>query len=88
MGVGLLPLQVLQELMPLAPASFPTAWGQRVEGRAGADVGGTAPTLSRGAERGKDKDWDVRATEMTERRIPRPSQRRDSGERSQGGGRR
>lgn len=88
MGVDLLPLQVLQELMPLAPASIPTAWGQRVEGRARADVGETVPTLSRGAEMGKDKDWDVRATEMTEHRIPHPSQRRDLGERSQGGGRR
>ena len=88
LGVGLLPLQVLQELMPLAPASFPTAWGQRVEGRAGADMEGTVPTLSGGTERGRDKDWDVRATEMIEHRIPRPSQRRDSGERNQGGGRR
>lgn len=78
LGVGLLPLQVLQELMPLAPASFPAAWSQRVEGRAGAGVGGTVPTLGGGTERRRDKDWDVRATEMTEHRIPRPSQRRDS----------
>ena len=45
------------------------------------------PTLSGGTERGSDKDWDVRATEMIEHRIPRPSQRRDLGERNQGGGR-
>ena len=36
------------------------------------------PTLGGGTERRRDKDWDVRATEMTEHRIPRPSQRRDS----------
>lgn len=46
------------------------------------------PNLSGGTERGSDKDWDVRATEMIEHRIPRPSQRRDLGERNQGGGRR
>lgn len=36
---GPLPAQVLQELMPLAPVSFPAALGQRVEVGPGAAVG-------------------------------------------------
>lgn len=69
LGVGLLPLQVLQELMPLAPLLSPQPGAREWREGLGQAWEGLCP-------RTRDKDWVVRATEMTEHRIPRPSQRR------------